>query len=242
MSWSTSGGVTVNPSGVFAAATAGGPYTVTASSGGRSDTSSVTVARAPATVNLAKLSQTYDGDPKPVAVTTTPAGRAASVLHNGSSTPPTSAGSYPVTATIIDPNYQGRASGTLVIAPDELALWKNTWFTKPEQTEGLAADPVDPDADGLSNLAEYALGAHPRQFTPPVQGVMEAGGFSLTFTRPASLPGIHYFAEATADFVIWSPVPLEIVAPGAVETVRALDPFGMDPSISRFLRLRFERE
>ena len=38
-----------------------------------------------------------------------------SLTYNGSSTPPTLAGSYAVVATVNDPNYAGTASGTLVI-------------------------------------------------------------------------------------------------------------------------------
>ena len=240
--WSASGGGTIAPSGVFTATSAGGPYGVTASSGGFSKTSDVTVTRAAATVTLSGLNPAYDGYPKPVAVTTTPTGLSVTTLYGGSPAPPVSAGSYAVTATITDSNYQGASSATLIIAPDEWALWKNTYFTMPELSLGLAADSADPDSDGLTNLAEYALGAHPRQFTAPLRGVMEAGGFSLTFTRPANLPGIRYFAEATGNFSNWSPVTLELVTPGAVETVRAFDPFGPNPSVPRFLRLRFERE
>ncbi len=207
-----------------------------------SATGTLVIEKATATLEITGLAATYDGDPKSVTVTTTPSGKSFAILYAGSSAAPTLAGSYPVTATITDPNFQGASSATLVIAADELALWQNTYFTELEQTEGLAADPADPDADGLSNLAEYALGVNPRQFTPPVQGVLEPGGFSLTFTRPANLPGIRYFAEASEDFITWSAVPLETVTPGSVETVRAFDPFGVDPMVPRFLRLRFERE
>ena len=70
---------------------------------------------------------------------------------------------------------------------------------------------------------------------------MEPGG-SLTFKRPANPPRIHYFAQASENVTTWSPVPLEIVTPGVVETVRAFDPFGVDPLVPRFLRLRFELE
>ena len=49
--WTVSGGGTINTSGLFTAGTtAGGPYTVTASSGGKSGTASVTVAAASTTV------------------------------------------------------------------------------------------------------------------------------------------------------------------------------------------------
>ena len=67
-------------------------------------------------------------------------------------------------------------------------------------------------------------------------------GLSLTFTRPANLPGIHYAAEASGDLGAWSPVPLEILSTGAVETVRARELFGSDPAVPRFLRLCIERE
>ena len=200
------------------------------------------IGKAEATVEITALSATYDGSPKPVTVTTAPSGKAVTTLYDGSSATPILAGTYAVTTTITDGNYQGGSSATLVIAPDEWAFWKNTHFDESEQNSGLAADPADPDSDGLSNLAEYALGADPRNFTSPLPGVMEPGGFSLTFTRPANLPGIRYFAEASNDFVNWSPVPLELFTPGAVETMRAFDEFGVDPLIPRFLRLRFERE
>lgn len=241
ITWSANGGGTISASGVFTATTASAaPFVVTASSAGFSDTSGVTVTRAFATVSLSNLSQTYDGAPKPVTVSTTPAVQGVSILYAGSSTPPVNAGSYAVSATVVDPNYQGTASGTLVIGADEWKLWKNTHFTAPEQAAGLAADLADPDADGFSNLAEYALGANPRLFTAPLTGLLDPGGFSITFTRPANLPGIHYAAEASGDLTTWSPVPLEITTPGAVETVRASEPFG--PAAMRCLRLRFERE
>ena len=242
VSWSATGGGSISSTGLFTATTAGGPHVITASSGGASDTSSVTVTPASAAVSLANLNQTYDGFPKPVIATATPTVQGISLLYNGSSVAPTSAGSYSVSATVMDPNYQGSASGTLVIAPDEWALWKNTWFSSAEQAQGLAIDPADPDADSLLNLAEFALGSNPRQFTPPLPGILDAAGFSITFTRPAGLPGILYFAEATGDFLTWSPVPLEILAPGPVEMIRAREPFGDRPSAPRFLRLRIERE
>ena len=240
-SWSTTGGGTLNSNGIFNATTAGGPFIVTASGEGFSNTSSVTVSRAVAAVILTNLNQTYDGLPKSVTATTTPAGRSVAILYSGSTTPPTAAGSYAITATITDPNYQGTASGTLVVAADSWALWKNTYFTALEQSAGMALDAGDPDSDLIPNLAEYALGTHPRQFTPPLKGVIDAGGFSLTFTRPANLPGVHYKAEISGNLSTWQVLPLEVLSTGAVETVRAREAFGATPSTPRFLRLRFER-
>ncbi len=238
VSWSVNGGGAIDSSGLFTASTAGGPYVVTASTGGLFATSSVTVTPASANVALTNLNQTYDGFPKPVTATATPTVQGISVLYDGSSTAPTNAGSYAVSATITDPNYQGSATGTLVIAPDDWALWKNTFFTTVEQGQGLALDLADPDADGLPNLAEYALGAHPRQFTPPLPYVWDGSGLSITFTHPIGLPGIRYAADSSPDLRNWSPVTLVAPEPG---TQRAVVPLG-DPPTPHYLRLRFERE
>ncbi len=240
--WSAGGGGTIDAAGVFTAATAGGPYVITASSGAFSDTSSVTINPASASISLTNLNQTYDGMPKPVTVSTTPAGLRFLVSYAGSPTAPIAAGRYAITATITDPNYQGEGTATLVIAPDQWALWKNTYFTAPEQAAGMALDLEDADSDGLSNLAEYALGTHPRQFTAALPGVLDSIGFSITFTRPEGLPGILYFAEVTENLANWKPIPLEILNYGPIETLRARDPFGPDPALPRFLRLRFERD
>jgi N-acetylneuraminic acid mutarotase len=69
-----------------------------------------------ATVTLGNLSQVYDGAAEAVSVTTLPPGLAVIVTYNGSTNAPTNAGNYAVVATINDPNYQGTATNTLVIA------------------------------------------------------------------------------------------------------------------------------
>ena len=83
--------------------------------GATATTATLTVAKATATVVLSNLAQAYTGLPLSATATPTPAGLAVSLTYNGSSTPPTLAGSYAVVATVNDPNYAGTASGTLVI-------------------------------------------------------------------------------------------------------------------------------
>ncbi len=312
--WSASGGGTISPAGLFSATAAGGPYVIGASSGGFSNTASVTVTPAAATVVLSDLSPTYDGNPQAATVTTTPAALAVAVTYNGSavvptdagnyavevnvtnpnyqgttsgtlvigkatatidligldqtydgsprivtatttpagktvlitydssSTAPTAAGSYAIAANISDANYQGSASGTLVIAPgNDWVSWRDQHFTVTEEAAGLAAETADPDFDNWPNLAEYALGTDPQQFTPPLVATRDANGLSVTFTRPANLPDVSYAAESTDDLGTWSPVPLEVLVPGAIETVRARDPLDTGNPLLRFLRLHFER-
>ena len=75
------------------------------------------VTKATATLALGTLAFPYDGTPKPVSVTTTPAGlTGVSVTYNGLATAPTDAGSYAVVASLTHQNYQAaNATGTLII-------------------------------------------------------------------------------------------------------------------------------
>jgi len=132
-------------------------------------------------------------------------------------------------------------TGTITpAAAIDFTFWRKAHFTAAEQSAGLADATADPDGDGLSNLAEYALGTDPHQFTPPPASSRDASGFSLIFTRPANLPDVIYFAESSAGLSNWSPVPLEVLVTGAVEIVRARYPIITGTPSHRFLRLRFE--
>ena len=73
---------------------------------------SFVIERAPATVSLSNLTQTYTGLPLSPTATTNPPGLSVSL----SGAPQTNAGSYPVTASITNPNYSGATSGSFVIA------------------------------------------------------------------------------------------------------------------------------
>jgi hypothetical protein len=77
---------------------------------------SLVVAKATATVTLGNLNQTYTGSPLSATASTNPAGLSVNFTYNGSATAPTAVGSYTVVATINDPNYAGTATGTLVIS------------------------------------------------------------------------------------------------------------------------------
>jgi hypothetical protein len=79
-----------------------------------------------ATVMLNNLSQIYDGTPKAVSFITAPLGLNVAVTYGGSPNAPTNAGSYPVVATIMDPNYVGSTTGTLTIQQAQpVVIWSN---------------------------------------------------------------------------------------------------------------------
>lgn len=72
-----------------------------------------------ATVSLldpTQLAVTYDGTPKAVGFATVPAGLTLTVTYGGESTVPVGAGTYAVLAAVVDPNYAGNASQSLVIS------------------------------------------------------------------------------------------------------------------------------
>lgn len=73
------------------------------------------IAKGTAAITLGNLDQTYDGGAKTATAATSPEGLMVTLSYNGSPTPPVSAGSYTVTATIADPNYGGATGGTLTI-------------------------------------------------------------------------------------------------------------------------------
>ena len=77
---------------------------------------SLTITKATAQIQLTNLSHTYDGSSTSVTVTTTPAGLSTDVTYNGSSTPPSEAGSYAVMATINETCYVGSTNATLKIS------------------------------------------------------------------------------------------------------------------------------
>jgi hypothetical protein len=74
-----------------------------------------TIAKATASVSLGNLSFSYDGTPKSVTVSTSPAGLPVTLTYNGSTTPPSAAGTYSVAAVINDTNYQGGTIGTMTV-------------------------------------------------------------------------------------------------------------------------------
>jgi len=111
------GGTTYGPSST--PPTDAGSYTVvgTIGTGGYSGTNSGTlvIAKAAATVTLGSLAQVYTGSPLAATAATNPTGLTVNLTYNGSSTAPTAAGSYAVVGTVSNANYTGSSSGTLVI-------------------------------------------------------------------------------------------------------------------------------
>lgn len=114
--------VTIAYAGGSAAPTNAGSYAVLATvdeaNYAGSAAGTLVIAKAAASVSITGTSQLYNGSPRPVTVTTSPAGLGLVVTYDGSTTAPTAPGGYDVVATVQDTNYAGSASATLVVESD----------------------------------------------------------------------------------------------------------------------------
>ena len=76
-----------------------------------------------ATVTLGSLAPTYDGMPEAATATTNATGTSSfTFTYNGSTTIPTAAGTYTVVGTLVNTNYQGSDTETLVIGQAPLMV------------------------------------------------------------------------------------------------------------------------
>lgn len=172
------------------------------------------IASAPATVTLGALSQVYDGSPRAVTASTTPSGLNLSFSYNGSPTPPVAAGSYQVLATVNDPDYQGSASGTLVIAKATATVTLGA--LTPLYDAGAKAAAASTTPSGLNLTVTYNGSA-----TPPVA----AGSYQVLATvndanYQGSASGTLVIGKASATLSI-DPATLTQSYDGSARVVRA---------------------
>jgi hypothetical protein len=208
--------VTTTPAGLSFSSTgypqtAVGDYPVTATitdpnySGTVSDIFHIT--KAPATIAFSNLTQVWTGSPLSPTVTTTPAG----LTYTFTGYPQTAVGSYPVTATITDPNYSGTVSGTFVItkAPATIAF--------SNLTQAYTGSPLSPTVTTTPAGLTYSFTGYPQ--TQP-------GSYPVT----ATITDPNYTGTASATFII--------TAPGNARITGTLDGNGQEGGV-RFIDVRF---
>jgi hypothetical protein len=181
-----------------------GVYTVIVSGtcGSVTNSANLTVSKAAASISLGSLNQTYNGSAEAATATTTPGGLAVTFTYNGSATVPTSAGSYTVVGTINDPNYQGNATGTLVIAPASGAVVLGSLSQTYNGSAEAATATTTPN--GLAVTCTYNGSA-----TAPTS----AGSYTVVGT----INDPNYQGSATGTLVI-APAALTITAAANTKT------------------------
>jgi hypothetical protein len=162
-------------------------------------TSSANISKANATVTIGDLTATYDGTVKGVSATTSPAGLTVNLSYVSS---PVGAGSYPVTATISDANYNGSAIDTLKIgkalATVALSDLTQTYNGSPKSVT-VSTSPI-----GLSVTVTY-------------DGSTTVPSASGTYLVMATVNDANYIGSSTVAFVI-AKVP-SIVTLGGLNVV-----------------------
>ncbi len=93
------------------------------------------ISKATLPVSLTNLTSAYDGNPKAVSILTNPSGLTANITYDGASVIPSAVGSYTVVATLNDNNYEGTASGTLVISKSQPVI---SFSALNQEYDGLA--------------------------------------------------------------------------------------------------------
>ncbi len=134
----------------------------------------INVLKAPATVTLGNLSQTYDGTARNATATTSPEGLNVTFTYNGLSIAPNNAGTYTVIGTINETNYAGSATGTMII--DMVTPSVTTWPTASGITYGQPLSASSLTGGSASVSGSFA-------FTVPTTAP-DAGAYSaaVTFT------------------------------------------------------------
>lgn len=157
-------------------------------------------------------------------------------------------------------------NGTLRITKKPIDLWREMQFPgdigDPAREASVWGDDADPDADGLKNLAEFALGLDPNDPVLPEAGaartgvpqavvVSEAGQdyLGLSFTRRVERPCHQITVEVSGDLQAWDPAAATVLtAPpvtlpgGQFELVTYRRVLPISPARAReFLRLRVTR-
>lgn len=109
--------------------------------------------------------------------------------------------------------------------------------------EPLREPLADPDADGVVNLLEFALGGTPTDSASrnlPALGTTEVSGqprLTLSFT-PQQVPGVRYIVQASSDLSDWTDQTdlTDLLTAGQTFTFTDSANLGLTPR--RFLRLR----
>lgn len=146
--------------------------------------------------------------------------------------------------SLLAPNTQTLMKISAPVAtPTGYAAWRLANFSTTDAANDAVSGPgAIASADGLTNLAKYALGLPP---TTPAQGglpsfALSGADWTFTFTRPADRSDVSYTVEFSTDLVEWqtTTATLQSETDGR-QTWTALVASSGRPQI--FFRLRFTR-
>jgi hypothetical protein len=140
--------------------------------------------------------------------------------------------------TVLAYDRAGNASPVSSSATLTVAQTFAAWAAGYALSAGRNGPTDDPDADGMTNLLEYALGHDPTSVSLGLRPSVakEGGQVVYRFTRARAVSGIALQTWLSTDLVNWTPGPALVVesATAATETCTAVLPAGQP---RQFLRL-----
>lgn len=123
--------------------------------------------------------------------------------------------------------------------------WQALHFSTAELDHPEVIGPeADPDADGLNNLLEYALGLDPRQVSAEWNTMRcETGDWVFTYSRPSERSDLIYTVETSSSLQTWSTDNLahtRVTTSDGIETWEARRP--VSAGSTSFFRLKISRQ
>lgn len=117
----------------------------------------------------------------------------------------TTAGSYDV--VVSNPNGTVTSQAAEIAVTSPLELWQAQHFSTSEQADpSISGAEADPDRDGFTNLAEYALGLDPVAPDPAFVGELSADSdhWNYAFALVAEHTDVEVVAETSFDLHTWT--------------------------------------
>ena len=125
-----------------------------------------------------------------------------------------------------------------------LQVWRDTHFGNPSNV-GAGANGASPAGDGIPNLIKYALGLNP--MTVAAANQLPAGGLqpdsgnvylTLTVSRAAIVPDVHYVVEVSGDLFNWfSGAPDTVTLTNSPTQLVVRDNVAFGAAAERYIRL-----
>jgi uncharacterized repeat protein (TIGR03803 family) len=181
-----------------------GTYDITLSGGSASNynitlvNGSLTITKPLATITISDTEYTYDGSAKSVTITTNPVGLAYEVTYNGSATAPTNAGSYNISVTINDVNYDGSQTGTLVINKVTLTVTAEN----KEKIYGEAVPTLTATYSGFVNSENATVISGNPTFVTTASRTTNVGTYSITVSLGTLSATNYSFSFVNGDITI----------------------------------------
>jgi len=160
-------------------------------------------------------------------------------------------GSYWIDNIIVANDWNTAASEPLTAGT--IANWETTSFLPGDLAdEAISGDAADPDADGVPNLVEFALGRDPKIPEGPASHAnttTEIGlshYLSLSFTRRVDLGLVTLTPQASSNLTSWDSEPAPVLHSNTdngdgTQTVIYRDTVPVESAARRFLRIRATR-